>query len=51
MIERIASALNVESYCLFQNKAAEEGKLLSPVQRQEIINQISDAISKIFSKY
>ena len=51
MIERIASALNVESYCLFQNKAAAEDKLLTPVQRQEIINQISASVSKIFSKY
>ena len=51
MIERIASALNVESYCLFQNKVVTEDKLLTPVQRQEIINQISASISKIFSKY
>ena len=51
MVERIASALAVESYCLFQNKVASDDKRLSPVQRQEIVNQISAAAGKIVNKY
>jgi transcriptional regulator with XRE-family HTH domain len=51
MIERIASALEIESYCLFQNKAVEAEKSLTPLQRQEIVNQIYTAILKIVSKY
>ena len=51
MIERIASALEIESYCLFQNKTVEEEKSLTPLQRQEIVNQIYTATLKIVSKY
>jgi len=51
MIERIASALDIESYFLFQNKPTEEGKSLSPVQRQEIANEISSVALKIVSQY
>jgi transcriptional regulator with XRE-family HTH domain len=51
MVERIASALEVESYCLFQDKAIAGGRALTPVQRQEITSKIHDAASKIVSQY
>ena len=51
MIERIASALEIESYCLFQNKVMIEGKSLTPLQRKEMINQICTATSKIVNQY
>lgn len=51
MIERIATALNIESYCLFQNKAISDDKSLTPVQRQEIANQIYRAATKVISQY
>ena len=51
MVERIASAFDIESYCLFQNKIITNKKTLTPVQRQEIVNQINAATSKIINKY
>ena len=51
MIERIASALNIESYCLFQNKAITDVRTLTPLQRQEIINKIYEAASKVVNQY
>jgi len=51
MIERIASALDIESYCLFQDKAITDERILTPLQRQEIIDKISDAASKIIKQY
>ena len=51
MIERIASAFNIESYCLFQNKVISNERLLSPVQRQVIANQIYIAAAKIIDQY
>ena len=51
MIERIASALDVESYCLFQNKAVAENKSLTPLQRQEIVDRIYSATQKIVNQY
>ncbi|MDR1899521.1 MAG: helix-turn-helix domain-containing protein [Treponema sp.] len=54
MIERIAAALNVESYFLFQNMPPETGtqeRALSPVQRQEIADKIYSAVTKIVSHY
>ena len=51
MIERIASALEVESYHLFQNKAIADGRALNPLQRQEIVSKINDAASKIVNQY
>jgi len=51
MIERIASALDIESYCLFQDKAIADGKTLTPLQRQEITRKIHDAASKIINQY
>jgi transcriptional regulator with XRE-family HTH domain len=50
MIERIAAALEIESYCLFQNKAV-ANKSLTPLQRQEIVSQINAAALKIVSRY
>ena len=51
MIERIASAFNIESYCLFQNKAFFDDRSLTPVQRQEIANQIYFAAIKVIDQY
>ena len=51
MIERIASAFNIESYCLFQNKVISNDRLLTPVQRQVIANQIFIAATKIIDQY
>jgi len=51
MVERISSAFNIESYCLFQNKIISNDRSLTPVQRQEIANQIYVAAKKIIDKY
>ena len=51
MIEKIASALEIESYCLFQNNAAMDIRILTPLQRQEIIRKINEAASKIINNY
>jgi transcriptional regulator with XRE-family HTH domain len=51
MIEKIASALEVESYYLFQNNVAIDIRVLTPLQKQEIISKIHDATSKIINHY
>jgi transcriptional regulator with XRE-family HTH domain len=51
MIEKIASALDVESYCLFQNNASTDIRTLTPLQKQEIIGKIHEAASKIINHY
>jgi transcriptional regulator with XRE-family HTH domain len=51
MIEKIASALEIESYCLFQNNAATDIPTLTPLQKQEIIGKIHEAASKIINHY
>jgi transcriptional regulator with XRE-family HTH domain len=51
MIERIASALEIESYCLFQNNAAAGVRILTPLQKQEIVCKIHEAVYKIISHY
>jgi len=51
MIERIATAFGIESYCLFQNKVISDDRLLTPVQRQVIANQIYIAAAKIIDQY
>jgi transcriptional regulator with XRE-family HTH domain len=55
MIERIASALDVESYVLFQNKAPpgpdNRERVLSPSQRREITEKLTSAFVKIISGY
>jgi transcriptional regulator with XRE-family HTH domain len=51
MIERIASALNIESYCLFQNTPAAHNRALTPLQRNEIANKIFEFAAKIVSQY
>jgi len=51
MVERIASAFNIESYCLFQNKIISNDRSLTPVQRQDITNQIFVATKKIIDQY
>ena len=50
MIERIASALKTESYCLFQDKAI-AGRTLTPLQRQEIADSLYAAASEIVKRY
>jgi hypothetical protein len=51
MIERIASALDVESYSLFQNTPKGDGRALTPLQRQEISNKVFDSVTKIIAQY
>jgi len=50
MIERIASVFEIESYCLFQDKAI-TGRTLTPLQRQEIIGKLHDSASEIINQY
>ena len=51
MIERIASALDIESYCLFQDTSKVNDRVLTPVQRKEIANKILDSTIKIINQY
>jgi len=51
MIEKIALAFNIESYCLFQNNTALDIRTLTPIQKQEIINKIHEATLKIINHY
>jgi transcriptional regulator with XRE-family HTH domain len=51
MIEKIASALDVESYCLFQNALKVDDRMLTPLQRKEIANKIHDFTKNLMSKY
>jgi len=51
MIERIATALELESYSLFQNKPAEDCRTLTSLQREEITNKVLDSVKKIVSLY
>ena len=45
MIEKIASAFNIESYCLFQNNSAIDIRTLTPLQRQEIVDKVTRIIN------
>jgi len=45
MIERMAVALNIESYHLFQNKA-EEDRALAPLQRERLLLKIGNLIDQ-----
>ena len=51
MIERIASALDIESYCLFQNSTPIFERVLTPIQREEISKKIYAFTIKIISQY
>jgi len=51
MIERIASALNIESYCLFQNALKVDDRILTPLQRKEIANKIHAFTTKLINQY
>ena len=51
MIERIARALEMESYCLFQNGTADDDRMLTPAQRQEIAGKIFESVTKIVDLY
>jgi len=45
MIEKIATAFNIESYYLFQNNSTIDVRTLTPSQKQEIINKVSKIIN------
>ena len=51
MIERIATALDLESYCLFQNKPVEDNLVLTPLQRHDIAYEVFESVKRIISKY
>ena len=51
MIEKIASAFSIESYCLFQNTSTVHNRALTPLQRKEIANKIYDFTAKIVNDY
>jgi transcriptional regulator with XRE-family HTH domain len=54
MIERIASALNIESHYLFKDESVKVGaanRQLTPSQREEMINKIYSAVTKIIQQY
>ena len=51
MVERIASAFNIESYYLFQNNNTLDDRVLTPVQRQEIAEQLYRSTLKIIEKF
>jgi transcriptional regulator with XRE-family HTH domain len=54
MIERIAAALDVESYYLFRNKPVQpdtKEKRFTPLQRKEIAGKIHNAVTKIIGQY
>jgi len=51
MIERIAAALDLESYCLFQNKPIEGSRRLTPIERQEITDKIYNSVIRIVNTY
>ena len=50
MIEKIASAFSIESYCLFQNTST-HNRALTPMQRKEIANKIYEYTTKIVNDY
>ena len=53
MIEKMASALGVESHVLFQNipPAGVSGRALSPSQKKEIAGKINALVEKIINQY
>jgi len=51
MIEKIAAAFGIESYCLFQNSTPIHERILNPIQREEISQKIYNFTMQIISKY
>ena len=51
MIEKIAFALGIESYHLFQNAAVIDNRVLTPLKREEIANKIFDLATKVINQY
>ncbi|MCL2194125.1 MAG: helix-turn-helix domain-containing protein [Treponema sp.] len=45
MIERMAAALDIESYYLFQSRV-EEAQALTPLQRERLLSRIGDLIDR-----
>ncbi|MCL2210244.1 MAG: helix-turn-helix transcriptional regulator [Treponema sp.] len=51
MIEKMASALGVESYYLFQSNTTADLRNLTPLQKQEIIKKLHESALKIINHY
>jgi len=51
MIEKIAAALEIEAYRLFQDNESTDSKTLTTLQKQEIINLLHKAASEIINYY
>jgi len=51
MIEKIATALEIEPYQLFQDNDSKYSKTLTPLQKQEINNMLHKAASEIINNY
>ena len=51
MIEKIAASLGIESYCLFQNNVTTDIRILTPLQKQEIIGKIHKALLQLSIHY
>jgi transcriptional regulator with XRE-family HTH domain len=56
MIERIAGALNIESYFLFKNEPInfpfpDLSIKLAPSQKREILNRVNSALSKVLDDF
>jgi transcriptional regulator with XRE-family HTH domain len=57
MIERIAEALDIESYCLFRNEPINSlisnsaKKNLTPSQKREILDRMNSALSKVLDDF
>jgi transcriptional regulator with XRE-family HTH domain len=51
MIEKIASAFDIESYLLFQNDTNGKIGSLTVIQKMEIADKIQSAIVKIINSY
>ena len=50
MIERIALALKIESYSLFQNSMISDNRYLNSLQKQEIVDKLTAAATKIINQ-
>ena len=56
MIERIAGALNIESYFLFKNEPISPSVpdlsiRLAPSQKREILNRVNSALSRVLDEF
>jgi len=51
MIEKIAAALEIEPYRLFQDNDSTDSKTLTTLRKQKIINMLHKAASEIINYY